>query len=68
LTKKFGYDIAYSVPNTLNKFIKRSKDRIEPAMQNDVVYKIDCKDCNSSYVGQTKRKLKTRLKEHKLDK
>jgi len=67
LTKKFGYDIAYSVPNTLNKFIKRGKDRIEPAMQNDVVYKIDCRDCNCSYVGQTKRKLKTRLKEHRLD-
>jgi len=23
-----------------------------------------CKNCNASYVGQTKRKLKTRLNEH----
>ena len=26
--------------------------------------KIECKDCNYLYIGQTKRKLKTRLKEH----
>ncbi|KYN37250.1 hypothetical protein ALC56_08307, partial [Trachymyrmex septentrionalis] len=29
------------------------------------VYKINCKDCNASYVGQTKRKLITRVTEHK---
>ena len=29
-----------------------------------MVYKIECKDCNYLYIGQTKRKLKTRLKEH----
>jgi len=28
------------------------------------VYKICCKDCDAFYVGQIKRHLKTRLKEH----
>jgi len=28
ITKKFGFDISYSVSNTLNKFIKRSKNKI----------------------------------------
>jgi len=65
--KKYGYNISFSVPNTLNKFIKRGKDKIEHIAQNDVVYKINCLNCNSSYVGQTKRKLGTRLKEHRLD-
>jgi len=35
--------------------------------QNDVVYKINCLNCDNSCVGQTKRQLSTRLKEHMSD-
>lgn len=31
------------------------------------MYKVSCHDCDSSYVGQTKRKLNTRIKEHRAD-
>ncbi|KAM0737155.1 hypothetical protein ACS0PU_000248 [Formica fusca] len=34
------------------------------ARQN-VIYKIDCNDCDASYVGQTRRQLNTRITEHK---
>jgi len=67
ITKKYGLDIAFTVPNTLNIFIKRGKDRIEPQLQNDCVYKIECSNCDMTYVGQTKRRLCTRLKEHRAD-
>lgn len=30
-----------------------------------MVYKIPCGDCDASYVGQTKRLLKTRISEHR---
>lgn len=30
-----------------------------------VVYKIDCVNCNASYVRQTKRNFKTRIQEHR---
>ena len=38
-----------------------------------MVYKIECNNCNATYIGETKRKLSTRIKEHeqnlrKLDK
>jgi len=67
IVKKYGFDIAFSVPNTLNRFIKRGKDTIEPMSQNDCVYKIECSNCDMTYVGQTKRRLCTRLKEHIAD-
>jgi len=67
ITKKYGFDIAYSVPNTLNSFIKRGKDKIDRMAQNDCVYKISCSGCDMCYVGQTKRQLGTRLKEHMSD-
>ena len=31
------------------------------------VYQLPCKDCNSVYIGETGRKLSTRIKEHKKD-
>jgi len=33
----------------------------------DVIYKINCHDCNASYVSQTKRQLATRVREHRID-
>ena len=33
--------------------------------KNNVVYKISCRDSDASYVGQTGRKLKTRIAEHR---
>jgi len=41
----------------------KSKDLL--LSKNNVIYKIFCNNCEASYVGQTKRQLKTRLKEHK---
>jgi len=67
ITRKYGFDTAYSVLNKLNKIIKRGKDKIDPMSKNDVVYKISCSNCDMSYVGQTKRQLCTRIKEHMSD-
>ena len=33
--------------------------------KSNVVYSIECNDCDSAYVGSTIRKLKTRVNEHK---
>ena len=40
------------------------KDTLPMESRNGVIYKIPCKDCPASYVGQTKQSLAIRLKEH----
>lgn len=34
---------------------------------NNIVYRISCRDCNVTYIGQSKRQLGTRIAEHKND-
>jgi len=60
--------------NKLNKFVKVHKDltpelnkfvKVHKEQKRNVVYKINCKDYDASYVGQIKRKLITRVTEHK---
>ena len=41
------------------------KDPTPVEKRSGVVYEIPCKDCASSYIGQTGRQLGDRLKEHK---
>jgi len=55
----------YSCYNKLSKFIKVHKDVLPPSSRTNVVYRIDCLDCEASYVGQTKRTLNTRVGEHR---
>ncbi|KAG5309544.1 DEN1B protein, partial [Acromyrmex insinuator] len=59
--------LAFTIPNTLRSFIRRGKDDLEHVQSQNVVYRISCDDCDASYVGQTKRQLKTRLHEHVSD-
>jgi len=65
--KKHGFNIAFSIPDTLNTLIKCGKDRLDLMSQQGVVYKISCHDCEASYVGQTKRQLRMRIKEYVAD-
>lgn len=50
--------------NKFNQYIRLGKDRLNKGDINNVVYKIDCKDCESTYVGMTSRPLKKRQYEH----
>lgn len=58
------YSTGFKCFNRLSRFIKVHKDTTPKLKENNVVYKIICNDCDASYVGQTKRHLGTRLREH----
>jgi len=51
--------------NKLENIIRAQKDHLDNYTRKNVVYKIVCKDCDATYVGQTKRKLITRVNEHR---
>lgn len=52
---------------SLNNIIKTHKDPLPNKAKKNVVYKIYCKDCDVSYIGQTGRTLKTRISEYRND-
>ncbi|KAL6416525.1 hypothetical protein ACFW04_013388 [Cataglyphis niger] len=45
--------------------IKVHKDQEPKASSSNIIYKINCDNCDASYVGQTGRQLQTRIKEHR---
>jgi len=49
----------------LDGIIKAQKDRLPDYSKKNVVYKISCNDCDAIYIGQMKRKLNTRITEHR---
>jgi hypothetical protein len=51
--------------NKLNNYIKAQKDILPTQSHKNVVYRISCKNCDATYVGQTLRQLKTRITEHR---
>jgi len=58
-------NVRFSIPKKLDSIIKKGKDKLETKKNTGVIYKLDCVDCEKVYIGQTKRHLETRVKEHR---
>ena len=50
---------------TLHKLLCKPKDRVATEDKNNIVYEIDCSNCQAVYFGESKRSLKSRSDEHK---
>ena len=61
--KHFGFRVGFYPLRTVGN-LSSLKDR-ESRMAKSGVYKASCGSCSSIYIGQTARKLSTRLQEHK---
>ncbi|XP_044754438.1 uncharacterized protein LOC123313564 [Coccinella septempunctata] len=62
-----GVDVAFRSENTNRKLFTKIKSTTPKELLSNVIYKICCKDCQSTYVGQTGRYLKDRISEHERD-
>ncbi|XP_024872108.1 uncharacterized protein LOC112454769 [Temnothorax curvispinosus] len=61
------FKVLLTIPKKLDCIIKKGKDKLPNLKQTELVYRIDCANCNAAYIGQTKRHLETRIKEHACD-
>ncbi|CAH8639701.1 unnamed protein product [Dicrocoelium dendriticum] len=65
LYKQHHLMVAHKPTATLKKILSKPKGKLEAHEQSNVVYRLSCRHCEKDYVGQTGRKLSTRLQEHK---
>ena len=49
--------------NLKSAFHHRLKDKVEDKERSGI-YSLNCKDCKKQYIGQTRRKMKIKIKEH----
>ena len=59
-----GVKVALKPLLTIGRYLPSLKDPILTSEESCLIYKIPCNDCEFSYIGQTKRDLKTRILEH----
>ncbi|KAJ8932703.1 hypothetical protein NQ318_021222 [Aromia moschata] len=61
--KNININVVYNSKNKLQTLLGNSKDKINNNEKSGI-YEISCKDCDQKYIGQTKRSILTRFKEH----
>jgi len=49
----------------LRNILVHPKDKVKDEEKTELIYRIHCKNCPSSYIGETGRKLGPRMKEHR---
>ena len=61
---QFNIRVAFRSGCSLRSVLTRVKDPLPPDLQSKVIYKVPC-SCGKAYIGETTRRLETRLREHK---
>lgn len=53
---KFGFKSQTRIRSVFNSFYRDKKQKID-----QVIYRYNCEDCNSAYIGQTARNVNIRM-------
>lgn len=61
--KKQKIGLGFTSENKIKNILGNPKDKI-PTNNKSGIYELKCGDCNATYIGQTKRNILTRFKEH----
>lgn len=67
ITRNLNVRLSYFLCfNKLYNYIKFHKVILFKTSYSNVVYKINCSNCNASYIGQTIRQLRIKISEHHI--
>jgi len=67
ILKSHGIATANRPHRTLRNFVVHPKDKVRDKQKTELIYCVPCKNCSSSYVGETGRKFGLRIEEHKKE-
>jgi len=67
ILKSHGITTANRPHRTLWNILIHPKDKVIDEEKTELIYQIHCKNCLSSYIGETGRKLGLRMKEHRKE-
>ncbi len=62
ILSKHGISVAHKLVKTLRTTLMRHK---EPNEKSNVIYGLECSQCPCEYVGETGKRLRTRMRDHK---
>ena len=65
ILRPYNIRVAHKPITTLRHTLTNVKDKEQPYDRQGAVYKINCADCQATYIGETGRNLNMRLTEHK---
>jgi len=65
--RTFNVGIVNKKGNTIKQAICHMKQKIPKEQQKNKIYKFNCKDCKSWYIGETGQKMENRTYQHKND-
>ena len=60
---KYGMKVIFKAGRSLRSVLTKVNDPLPMEKKTKVVYRIPC-NCGQSYIGETRRRLETRLREH----
>ena len=61
---KYNIKTTFYTSTALRSLLSKPKDPTRKEDRNNVIYQLDCKHCETVYVGETKRTLNIRTNEH----
>lgn len=64
LLRPFNIDVAHKPSYKLRTNFTKHKDKTDITEKQNAIYMFPCKNCDEQYIGQTSKKIQTRLTEH----